>query len=281
MILSLRNEFRGLSLHRMCQLAGIPRSALYRAESKKDWKDEAIGAIQQLVTTFTGYGYRRIYLALKEHGYEIGQRRVRRLMRENGLMVVKPRRLVGTTKRSAESGSYSNLCKGYKPAGPNELWVTDLTAIRTKSGGMYLASILDVHSRKVVAWHLSRLADTDLVLTCLEKALENRRPSDGWIHHSDQGSTYTSAAYMQRVRLAGGRLSYSSVGRPQENAYAESFFKTLKAEEVHLSEYRSYLELQASLEHYIDGVYNASRMHSSLGYRSPDQFEAKTQREGH
>lgn len=265
----------------MCQLAGIPRSALYRVEKRKDWKDEAIAAIQQLVTTFTGYGYRRIYLALKEHGYEIGQRRVRRLMRENGLLVVKPRRLVGTTKRSAKSGSYSNLCKGYKPTGPNELWVTDLTAIRTRSGGMYLASILDVHSRKVVAWHLSRLADTDLVLACLEKALEKRRPKDGWIHHSDQGSTYTSAAYMQRVRLAGGRLSYSSVGRPQENAYAESFFKTLKAEEVHLSEYRSYLELQTSLEHYIDGVYNASRMHSSLGYRSPDQFEAQTQQEGH
>jgi putative transposase len=280
MILILRPQFRGLSLHRMCQLAGIPRSALYRVEMPKTWQEEAIAAIQKLVMTFTGYGYRRIHLSLKDHGFELGQRRVRRLMRENGLMAIKPRRLVGTTKRSAKSGTYPNLCKGYKPTSPNELWVTDMTAIRTKGGGMYLASILDVHSRKVVAWHLSRLADTELVLTCLEKALEKRRPKDGWIHHSDQGSTYTSAAYVQRVRQAGGRLSYSSAGRPQENAYAESFFKTLKAEEVHLSEYRSFLELQTSLESYIDGIYNASRMHSSLGYRSPDQFEAQFPQEG-
>jgi len=272
-ILSIRSEFRGLSLHRMCQISGVPRSALYRKEPEEGWVREAVSEIQRLVTSFTGYGYRRVSRALKASGFPLGERRVRSLMREHGLCLPKPRRLVGTTRRCRPACA-GNLCKGFVPQGPNQLWVTDLTGIRTVGGGMFLASILDAHSRKVVAWHLSRHADGELAETCLRKALEARRPPAGWIHHSDQGSVYTSARYVQMVRQAGGRLSYSGVGKPRENAIAESFFKTLKQEEVLISEYRSHLELETALERYIDGVYNAERMHSSIGYRSPDQFEA-------
>lgn len=280
MIRDLQRDFPSLSLHRRCQLLGASRSSLYRPSPEDAWRKEIISRIQGLVLKFTGYGYRRIWRSLRGAGFSVSQCRVRRLMREEGLCVPKPRKLVGTTKSKGHP-EYPNLTKGRHPSSPNEVWVADMTLFRTQSGTIYLATLLDVFTRRCVAWHLSRSPDTKLALDCLAKAVEQRKPQEGWVHHSDHGSVYTSLEYVQHVRKAGGRLSMAAIGRPTENAYAESFFKTLKQEEVLLNHYSTFLELDESLHRYIDGVYNAERMHSGIGYRSPDQFEALlTTREG-
>jgi putative transposase len=189
----------------------------------------------------------------------------------------KPR---GITKSDAKAKKHDNLLRLYQPTRSNEIWVTDMTLVRTKSGPCYLAAILDLFSRKVVSWHLSRSPDLKLALDCLEKGLERRRPDAGWIHHSDQGSVYTAPAYVARVRASGGRMSMSKAATPTDNAHMESFFATLKKEEVKANRYESFLELEASLETYIQGNYNAERMHTALGHLSPDQYEAQSREVG-
>jgi putative transposase len=272
MISSLASSFPQISLHRRCQLLGVSRSSAYRKSPEDAWRKELISQIQSLVIRFTGYGYRRVWLDLRGSGMQVSQCLVRRLMREEGLCVPKPRKLVGTTKSKGHP-EYPNLVGTAKPSAPNEVWAADMTMIRTQTGTVYLATLLDICTRKCVSWHISRSADVKLALECLSKAIAKRKPQAGWIHHSDHGSVYTSLQYVSQVRQAGGRLSMASIGRPQENGYAESFFKTLKQEEVLLNQYSSFLELDESLSAYIDGTYNAERRHSRLNYLSPDQFE--------
>lgn len=138
---------------------------------------------------------------------------------------------------------------------------------------MYLACVLDAHSRRCVGWHLSRVIDTGLTLAALDRALDARRPAAGLIHHSDRGVQYASAAYVARLESVGARSSMAAVGNPYENAKAESFFKTLKREEVYLKDYQTFAEAQTNLAQFIDDVYNTKRLHSSLGYRPPAEFE--------
>jgi putative transposase len=273
MIGCLRADFPALSIHRMAQLLGVPRSLVYRKQ-RLNSEARALEAIERLVTVFLGYGYRRVCRALRTEGFELGERRVRRLMRENGLLARRPRSK-GVTRPRPGDLRLANLIKEFRPSAPNQVWAADTTRIRTQTGPVYLASLLDLFSRKVVAFRLSRRNDEQLVRACLEAALEARRPGPGWIHHSDRGSTYTAAGYTRRIRNAGGRLSLAATGCPLENACAESFFRTLKLEEVDRNRYETFLELEASLEVYIDGIYNAQRMHSSLNYQSPDQFEQR------
>ncbi len=274
MIVSLRPSFPALPVHRMCALLGVPRSLVYRVSRPPDWRSEVLKEVESIVTTWLGYGYRRVHRELRRRGLQVGEHRVRRLMREEGLVCRSHRRPVGVTRRRKGDAVFPNLVKGRKPTSVNQIWVADVTRIRTDSGPCYLATLIDLHSRKVISWRTSRRPDVELTLDCLNAALEARRPAEGWIHHSDQGSTYTARDYVARVLLARGRMSMSKAASPLENATAESFFRTLKAEEVHLNSYDSYLELEAALDRYIDGSYNTTRMHSSLGYRSPDQFEA-------
>jgi len=273
-IASLRPAFPRLSVHRMCALLGVPRSLVYRRSRSPDWRTSLLKEVEEIVTTWLGYGYRRVHRELRRRGFTLGEHRVRRVMREEGLWSRSSHRPQGVTRRRKGDAVFPNLVKGRAPESINEIWVADMTRIRTDSGPCYLASLIDLHSRKVVAWSVSRRPNTELALACLEAALEKRRPDAGWIHHSDQGSTYTARDYVSRVLLSKGRMSMSRAGCPIENAFAESFFRTLKSEEVHLNSYASYLELEASLSRYIDGSYNTTRMHSALGYRSPDEFEA-------
>lgn len=274
MIRILRPEFPTLSVHRMCAILGVSRSLVYRKAAPSDWRQTLLKELEGIVTTWLGYGYRRVHIELRRRGFEVGEHRVRALMREEGLSLRRPRRLQSITRRKKGEPVFLNLFKGKKPRALNEIWVADMTLIRTDTGPCYLASLMDVCSRKVVAWRLSRRADARLALDCLNAALAIRKPPAGWIHHSDQGSTYTCLAYVQAVQRMGGRMSMSRAGCPLENAYAESLFRTVKTEEVHLNHYSSFLELEASLSRYLDGSYNATRMHSGIGYISPDQFEA-------
>jgi len=157
---------------------------------------------------------------------------------------------------------------------PNQAWVADITYVRLPTNFVYLACVLDAYSRRCVGWKLSRQIDTRLTLDALEMALAQRQPAPGLIHHADRGVQYASLAYVARLEQAGAQVSMSAKGNPYDNAKAESFFKTLKREEVYLQEYRTFAEAESNLGHFIEAVYNQKRLHSSLGYLPPAEFEA-------
>ena len=271
-------EFPRVPVTRICTLLNVSRATYYRPErvrQESDWVLEVVARIEFLILKFTGYGYRRVTIQLQRDGYKVGQKSVRRLMKEHSLLCQIKRRWVRTTDSKHGHKCYPNLAKGFIPTERNQLWVTDITYIRLPSGYCYLATILDAYSRKAVAWHLSRSIDAKLVLAALEKALAKRNPPLGWIHHSDRGVQYACRGYAEAVLAAGGQISMSSKACPYDNAKAESFFATLKKEEVHLEDYRSFAEAELAVGRYIDNIYNAERLHSSLGYESPDQYEAQ------
>lgn len=265
-------EYPDLSRVRLCRLLGISRSESYRKAPSK--QPNFLAAIEKIVTTFLGYGYRRVHRELLAQGLQVSCHEVRKTMREEGLWIrsTKPK---GITKSNPKDFKHENLLRKYEPTKIDEIWVTDMTLIRTKSGPVYLASMMDLFSRKIVSYGLSRNPDGMLAMKCLEQALEQRRPPEGWIHHSDRGSVYTSGEYVARVRTAGGRMSMSRPAKPTDNPHAESVFATLKKEAVKGNRFDGLIDLELSLSDYIDGIYNPRRMHSSLGYLSPDQFEAQ------
>ena len=176
MIVALRPAFPRLSIHRMCALLGVPRSLVYRRIRSPDWRRAVLKEVEEIVTTWLGYGYRRVHLELVRRGFKAGEHRVRRLMREEGLQRRTRRRTRGVTRRRKGDPVFANLVKGRAPESINEIWVADMTRIRTDSGPCYLASLIDLHSRKVVAWRVSRRPDAELALVCLNAALESRRP---------------------------------------------------------------------------------------------------------
>jgi len=276
-IRELRPVFPQISVHRMCALLKVSRALIYQPAQETD-RPKLLSAIESIVMLFLGYGYRRVHRELKRRGIEASCYEVRAQMREHGLLARRARSK-GITKRNPRDRRFANLVKQLKPDAPDQVWVADMTQIRTASGAVYMAALIDLFSRKVLAWALSRNPDTRLALQCLEKALEARRPEPGWLHHSDQGSTYTAGEYVSRVRASGGRMSMSRTACPTDNAVMESFYRTLKVEEVRPNHYSSFLEAESSLEHFIH-LYNTERMHSSLGYLSPDQYEAQTGKQG-
>lgn len=273
MIHSLRSEFPTLSVHRMCQLLQVPRSLAYRSVSPKA-ESPVLGAVQELVVRFMGYGYRRVRIALIRQGYSVSEHHVRKLMREQGLLARRPRSK-GCTRASAKDKRYGNLVKNVVPTGVNQVWVADTTQFAAGGTRLYLAAMMDLCSRKIVGWSLSRRNDEELVKTCLRQALESRRPQVGWIHHSDQGSTYLAQGYVGLVKQMGGRQSLSAPASPRDNAHMESFFHTLKLEEVDRNRYESFLEAKTAVEFYIHQIYNRERIHSSIGDISPQQFESR------
>lgn len=267
-----------LSLRRLCTLLGINR-AWYYAQRREDLAARAEAtrlrdAIERLVLAFPGYGYRRVTRALQRDGWSVNHKRILRVMRQESLLCQLKRRFVATTDARHDGPIYPNLLRGADLTGLDQAWVADITYIRLPTTFAYLACILDAFSRRCVGWHLSRFIDTQLTLDALNQALADRRPAPGLIHHSDRGVQYASAAYVARLTAAGARASMSARGNPYENARAESFFKTLKREEVYLKEYRTFEEAQNNVAQFIEEVYNTKRLHSSLGYRPPAEFEA-------
>ncbi len=219
------------------------------------------------------YGAPRIHAELADEGVRVGRKRVARLMRTAGLRGVSRRKYVRTTIREARSRPAPDLVqRNFMAAGPNRLWVADITYISTWAGNLYLAVVLDAWSRRVVGWAYATHLRTELVLDALEMAIRQRRPK-GVIHHSDQGSQYTSLAFGKRCREAGVRPSMGSVGDAYDNALCESFFATLECELVDRYRFRSPGEAARAVFEFIEGWYNPHRRHSSLGYASPIRYE--------
>lgn len=270
--------YPALSTRRLCELLGLSRSWWYERQQPRAPDAEAVAlreTIEGIVLEFPGYGYRRVTHELRRQGWAVKAKRVLRIMREETLLCRRKRRFVVTTDSRHGLGSYPNLLCEQVLSGLNQAWVADITYIRLPTTFCYLAAILDAYSRRVVGWELSAHIDTALTLTALERAITARRPASGLIHHSDHGVQYASRRYVERLTAIGAQISMAAVGHVYENAMAESFFATLKREEVYLHDYQTLAEAEANLERFIDEVYNHKRLHSSLGYRPPSEFEAR------
>jgi len=267
-----------LSVQRLCEMFEISRSWYYEhlKQPEDDAEEMALrDRIEQIILEFAGYGYRRVTHALAREGWQVNHKRVLRIMQEESLLChLKKRFVIATTNSRHRFPVYANVLAGVVLHAPDQAWVADLTYIRLRSAFVYLACILDAFSRRCVGWHLSREMTTQLTLTALQQAIAERRPQPGLIHHSDRGVQYASYEYVEQLQQIGAQISMSSVSNPYDNAKAESFFKTLKQEEVYLKEYDSFADAEANLAVFIEQVYNRKRLHSSLGYMPPVEFEA-------
>lgn len=277
MIEQVREEHPEMSIERLCSLMGVSRSWYYErpAVAKEAKKDVALrDTIERIVLRFPGYGYRRVSAALRREGWAVNHKRVLRVMRQESLLCQLRRCFKVTTESAHSFKRYPNLIKNIEIDALDQAWISDITYIRLPTTFCYLAAILDAYSRRCVGWQLSRRIDTHLTLWALEMALAARRPEPGLIHHSDQGVQYASSEYVARLEEAGALISMASVGNPYENAKAESFFRTLKMEEVYLKDYGNFEEAEQNIGQFIEEVYNEKRLHSSLGYLPPVEFEA-------
>ena len=273
-------EYRDrLPISRACELSGVARGAYYAWISSpahlRSGFDEGkvLAEIQEIVLEFPGYGYRRVTAELKRRGHYLNHKKVLRMMRENNLIMKKKRRKFYTTDSSHGLPVYPNLAKHLVPSRINQLWVADITYIRLRYMFANLAAILDAFSRKVVGWALKEGLDSDLTLSALRMALYRRDFAPGLIHHSDRGIQYACKDYTDLLDKYSILISMAATGNPYENAQIESFIATLKREEVYLSEYDDIAEALASIGHFIEDVYNTKRLHSSLGYLPPVEFE--------
>lgn len=283
MIAQARRAHPTMPVRQLCTLLGVSRSWYYDRPQTPTQAERDVAlrdAIERIALEFPGYGYRRVTKALEREGWTANHKRVLRVMRRESLLCQLKRRFVATTDSAHGLRTYPNALADAALTAPDQAWVADITYIRLPTAFAYLACLLDAFSRRCVGWHLSRTIDTGLTLAALERALADRQPAPGLIHHSDRGVQYASAAYVARLEAAGARLSMSGVGNPYDNAKAESFFSTLKREEVHLQHYHSFEDAAANLGRFIEDVYNRKRLHSSLGYRPPAEFEATYQRDG-
>lgn len=278
MIAQAQQAHASPSVRCLTALFGVNRAWFYAAQ-RPDLAAEAEAtalrdAIEQIVLQFPGYGYRRVTHALRREGWSVNHKRVLRVMHKESLLCQLRRRFVVTTASAHPYRIYPNLLREVELTRIDQAWVADITYIRLPTTFVYLAAILDACSRRCVGWKLSRRIDTELALAALDDALTCRQPAAGLIHHSDRGVQYASAAYVARLESIGARVSMSAVGNPYDNAKAESFFKTLKYEEVYLNDYQTFADAEANLDRFIADVYNTKRLHSSLGYRPPAEFEA-------
>lgn len=277
MIIQAHDEHPDLSIQRLCELFEVSRSWYYEAQQERvDERETALrDQIEQLILEFPGYGYRRVTRALQRAGWRVNHKHVLRIMREGSLLChLKKRFVIVTTNSRHGLPVYPNLLAEATLTAPNQAWVADLTYIRLRAAFVYLACILDAFSRRCVGWALSREMTTQLTLAALHQAMTERPLSRGLIHHSDRGVQYASHDYVGQLQSIGAQISMSAVGNPYDNAKAESFFKTLKMEEVYLKEYESFADAEANLQQFIEQVYNTKRLHSSLGYLPPAEFEA-------
>jgi transposase InsO family protein len=218
-------------------------------------------------------GYRMVLGYLRRLGVQVGERRLRRVMRQFGLQARLKRAFVRTTDSRHSHRCYPNLLPGKKVTGINQVWVSDLTYIRIENGFVYLAVIMDLFSRKIIGWNVSKRIDGELALGALEMALRQRKPTPGLVHHSDRGVQYLCHDYVRRLKEHAAEVSNSAKGNPYHNAFAESLMKTLKQEEVYLGNYLTFLDVVENLPAFIEQVYNEKRIHSRLDYLTPVEVE--------
>jgi putative transposase len=247
----------------------LRQQSLMAKKEEADLRDR----IEQIVVERARYGYRRVTYQLRREGYKVNHKRVSRMMREQSLQCQVKRRWVKTTDSDHSHRIYPNLIKELKVRGRNQVWVGDITYIRILTGFLYLAVVLDLFSRKVIGWALSEQIDAQLTLAALRMALEERGSVEGCIHHSDRGVQYACHAYVEELQAAKMRISMARKGNPYDNAAAESFMKTLKYEEVYLWDYHSVEDVKHRIPYFLQEVYNQKRLHSALGYVTPEEFE--------
>jgi len=233
--------------------------------------------IEAIQAQYPAYGVRQVYWEFFwTHHQRINRKRIARVMKKFGLKALIYRGFkVSTTDSSHSNRIYPNLLHGKEVSAPNQVWVADITYVRIRTGFIYFAAVLDLFSRRVVGWAVSKRIDTELCLEALKMAIEKRQPGAGLIHHSDRGVQYTSDEYVALLKTYGIEISMSRKGNCWDNAFMESFFGTLKREEVHLLDYEDFTDVIFRLPKFIEDLYNEKRRHSSLGGLSPAEFEAK------
>jgi putative transposase len=271
----------------LCRTLLVSASGFYawceRALSLRAQKDAALKVDIRAAHMASGktYGSPRVYKDLKAAGKQVGRKRVARLMREEGIEGQRKRPFrVTTDSRHSHPVAANELKRNFTASAPNKVWVTDITYIRTREGWTYLAAILDLFSRRVVGWSMDSHLDRTLALDALGMALKTRCPEAGLVHHSDRGVQYACEDYRSRLRERGIISSMSRKGNCWDNAVAESFFSTLKAELVHRNDYVSRSQARDSVFEYIEAFYNGRRRHSALGYVSPVEHESAAARHG-
>jgi len=218
------------------------------------------------------YGYRRITAQLRRDKLIVNHKKVLKMMKELGIQGRIKRKYITTTNSKHHNKIYSNLIKDKELTGINQICCADITYIRILNGFVYLAAIIDIYSRKIVGYAIGKTLSSELAITALSMAIATRK-TDNLIHHSDQGIQYTCKDYIKILKDNGIRISMSRKGNPYDNAFAESFFKTLKQEEVYLWEYETFADVIERIPYFIEDVYNRKRLHSSLGYRPPEEYE--------
>jgi transposase InsO family protein len=269
-----------LCIERMCELARVSRAGFYRSLQEQRPVEEEMevrSGIQQIALEHRRrYGYRRIAAELRRRGMQVNHKRVLRIMREDNLLAVKRRRFVVTTDSKHSLEVYLNLASRMKLTGTDQLWVADITYIRLKAEFVYLAVILDGFSRKVVGWELDRTLASRLAIAALEQAIAQRQPRPGLVHHSDRGIQYACGEYVATLEKHRMVPSMSRPANPYDNASCESFIKTLKREEIYANQFDDLEHLRANIAEFIEHYYNRQRLHSALGYRSPEEFERQS-----
>jgi putative transposase len=234
--------------------------------------------IERLQEEFPGYGYRRLGQQLRREGILVNDKKIRRVQRKYQLFPIRWRSFkIVTTDSNHSHKLYPNLLAEKTLTGINQAWVADITYIRIVKGFVFLAAILDRYSRKVIGWAISKRIDAELCVAALRIALEQRQPPPGCIHHSDRGVQYACREYITLLEQAQMHISMSRTANPYDNAHMESFFKTLKYEEVHLANYETYDDVVQRIPHFIEEVYNSKRLHSALGYLPPKEYEMAIQ----
>ena len=265
----------------LCAAFGVSRSGYYawqtRPPSARQRSDVALGLelCRQHTASRQTYGSPRLRAALRRQGHRISRRRVCRLMRQHGLGVKPPRRFVPQTTDSRHDHPIApnRLATAPVPSGPDQVWVSDLTYVRTAQGWLYVAAVLDRWSRRIVGLAMAEHMQTSLVTDALEQALRQRHPVAGCLHHSDRGCQYASQAYRDRLAQAGLVASMSRAGNCYDNAYMESFWAKLKSELVDRQTFASRAAARLAIFEYVEVFYNRQRLHSALGYQSPVDFE--------
>ncbi len=261
----------------MCQLAGVSRASYYRywEDTAPDEAEMAVRAAihEEALKHHRRYGCRRIAQALRRRGMKVNRKRVLRIMREDNLLAIRHRKYILTTDSQHDYPVYLNLASRMTVTGINQLWVADITFLRLRTEFVFLAVVIDQYSRKVIGWALSRSLNAEVALSALRMAIRLRQPPPGVVHHSDQGTQYACRDYT--AELAANRMtpSMSRPGNPYDNATCESFMKTLKQEEIYCRRYADFAQLSQHLEDFIGTYYNRQRLHSALGYRTPEEFE--------
>jgi len=256
----------------VCEVLNYPRSQVYYQPRPVGDETTIKEAMMAIAGKYPTYGYRRITVMLQREGHEVNHKRVIRLMREMGIIGKRPVKRKRTTNSNHGFKRYPNLVMGLVIERPDQVWVGDITYIRLHQEFVYLAVLMDVFTRSIRGWHLARSMDLSLTLSVLEKGLEKGRPE---IHHSDQGVQYAAHEYVKLLEQHDVKISMAEVGQAWQNGYAERLMRTIKEEEVDLSEYENFTEAYQQIENFLDDVYMKKRIHSSLGYLTPDEYEKK------